>query len=249
MNKTDQVRRWWAFYRCTPGPKFTLFGKEVRGQVGTHDAWTLLADRLAAYGYDAEIISSHRFCPRGIGGKPCQDTGKGCSLHNYSLAMDFDPFDAGNPHFYRPLRASDWDKIKFTRAQVSAGESIQTKEGLQVFRWLGWALGDTMHWEINISPTQLAAGFRGYEKRPVPRPKEEKNVEEVYARMQASLVRAGYDLGSYEPFLPADDPDHVPGADGKWGSASRAAQDAANRSAPFNLETETVAVVSKIEVI
>lgn len=54
------------------------------------------------------------------------------------------------------------------------------------------------------------------------------DVKEVYARLQASLVRAGYDLGTYTPYLSPDDPDSLPGCDGDWGTKSRAAQDKAN---------------------
>lgn len=57
------------------------------------------------------------------------------------------------------------------------------------------------------------------------------DVKEVYARLQASLVRAGYDLGNFRPYLPAGDPDSLPGCDGSWGPKSRAAQDAANKAA------------------
>lgn len=54
------------------------------------------------------------------------------------------------------------------------------------------------------------------------------DMEEIYARLQASLIRAGHDLGDWSPYLPEDDPDCLPGADGSWGDQSRIAQDAAN---------------------
>lgn len=51
------------------------------------------------------------------------------------------------------------------------------------------------------------------------------DVKEIYARRQAFLIRAGYDLGDFAPYLPAGDPDSLPGADGAWGAKSRAAED------------------------
>lgn len=59
---------------------------------------------------------------------------------------------------------------------------------------------------------------------------EDVDVKEVYARLQASLIRAGYDLGKYKPYLPDGDVDSIPGADGVWGAKARAAQDAANKN-------------------
>lgn len=73
---------------------------------------------------------------------------------------------------------------------------------------------------------------------------DEVNVREVYARLQASLIRAGHDLGNYTPYLPAGDPDSLPGADGVWGKLARAAQDKANASAgaaPSNVYTKSQA--------
>lgn len=57
-------------------------------------------------------------------------------------------------------------------------------------------------------------------------PPEGEDVKEVYARLQAIAIRAGQDLGNYTPYLPADDPDSLPGADGEWGPKSRAGWDA-----------------------
>ncbi len=57
----------------------------------------------------------------------------------------------------------------------------------------------------------------------------EEDMKEVYARLQASLIRAGHDLGNWSAYLPTGDPDSMLGADGSWGNDSRKAQDAANK--------------------
>lgn len=49
------------------------------------------------------------------------------------------------------------------------------------------------------------------------------DVKEVFARLQAVLIRAGYDLGNFTPYLPDGDPDSLPGADGEPGGMWRAA--------------------------
>lgn len=57
--------------------------------------------------------------------------------------------------------------------------------------------------------------------------KEEEDMKEVFARLQAVLIRAGYDLGTYTPYLPAGDPDSLDGADGMPGQKWRDAWDQA----------------------
>jgi hypothetical protein len=74
---------------------------------------------------------------------------------------------------------------------------------------------------------------------------EEEDVKEVYARLQASLIRAGYDLGQYAPYLPAGDPDSLPGADGDWGPKARAAQDAANKQGSGGVSAAQAASIAK----
>lgn len=159
-NTTTWVRNQWAPYRCKRGQVVVLGGI---GVYAANDdvavAYVALWAAISSEGYQAEVIGSHRYCPTGISGRTCQPSGAWCSLHNYDLALDFDPFRLGNPHLQRRWRASDWSKTKFTPAQVAAGEAIRTNSGHQVFRWLGWAIGDSMHWEINCSPAQLATGI------------------------------------------------------------------------------------------
>lgn len=160
MATTRQVRYWWRAYRCEPGEVTNLLGFSVRLRAQAHEAGRALEQVLSAKGYDPDIIGSHRWCPTGIGGKTCQSDGTNCSLHNYSLALDFDPFGAGNPHFQKSY-GNGWNfsDCKFTRDQVEAVEAIRTNSGKQVYRWLGWAIGDTMHFEITCSPADLATGI------------------------------------------------------------------------------------------
>jgi hypothetical protein len=103
-----------------------------------------------------------RLCSKGIDqSKPCESSGVNCSLHNYGLAIDIDP--KKNQYFKGEKFGVDKDfsDIKFTRAQVEAVEGIKTVGGVQVFKWLGWSIADTMHFEITCRPEDLATGISG----------------------------------------------------------------------------------------
>lgn len=161
MATTTQVRNWWADRRCSAGAAHNLAGHTVRLQPECFDAGDALIAALQAHGYGlVEVLGSRRVCPTGISGHTCQPTGSWCSLHNYDLALDFDFFTYGNPHLHRRFDpANDWALTKFTAAQVAAGEAIRTNNGKQVWKWLGWSIGDTMHWQVNCSPADLATGI------------------------------------------------------------------------------------------
>ncbi len=108
--------------------------------------------------------------------------------------------------------------------------SYYWKNGVPPFTWRTYT-GSNLHWnhvhfssrrsyDSDTSPWEIGRSYSGG---------GEEDMKEVFARLQASLIRAGHDLGSFAPYLPAGDPDSLPGADGSWGSQSRTAQDAANR--------------------
>ena len=227
MATTSQVRYWWRTRRCDRGDKITLFGKAVYLQPEAHDAGRAIEMALYDYG-TVVVLGSHRNCPTGIAGKTCQQSGKNCSIHNYSLAFDFDPFKYGNPHLYRKMTPADWAKTKFTKAQVRRIEAIRTNNGKQVWRWLGELIGDTMHWEITCSPADLATGIdwstvEGYigdsEGMRVDSTSPEKHV----AELQHVMGILGQDNGAWNPFEGKSSFDGEPfksGEDGDWGSTT-----------------------------
>jgi hypothetical protein len=128
-------------------------------------AWAALEETLNEAGYGKPKSAwIDRPCSRGINqGKPCQQSGENCSLHNYGLAIDIDPNK--NPYFQGRKWGVDKDfsDIKLTRAQVDAVEGLKTVSGVQVFKWLGWSIADTMHFEITCRPEDLATGIPGVE--------------------------------------------------------------------------------------
>lgn len=165
----------WSAYRCLNQRSgslrlpITLFGRNAGYCAAPmYDAFKAQEMALVATGYtDVKSIWVPRNCPTGIGGQSCQADGTNCSLHNYGVADDIDPFGFGNPHFYvgwgkKPdgwNRPWTFDDIKLDRVQVEAVEAIRNVEGEQMFRWLGWLNGDTMHFEGQVPPSRCKVNW------------------------------------------------------------------------------------------
>jgi len=167
---TAQVRSWWAAYRCTSGVKVST------GFFGRTPVYAANADMVVAIqaleqghlgsGYVPTVggyIGSRRSCPSGIAGKPCQQSGKDCSIHNYCAAVDVEYNYNKNikARTYESDFSESWfhTVCKYTLAQVKAIEGIKNTTGEQMFKWLGWAIGDFMHWQINVPPTRMTVDW------------------------------------------------------------------------------------------
>jgi hypothetical protein len=170
MASTFKVRNWWAPYRCIlsseePRIQAELWGKK-RGHSpkGLQPAWTALQTALTDSGYGIpKKVSFRRDCPEGIKPHKCRANGTNCSLHNYGLAVDIDPFGAGNDYFVKQPFDTTWDfgDTKIKRVHVTAVENLQTVSGAQLFRWKGWDIGDSMHFQIDCPPSDIASGIAG----------------------------------------------------------------------------------------
>ena len=169
MAFTSSVRSWWDYRRCSIGqPRPTgFFGRHtVWQQPELADAITALEAGHIESGYvpDSDgYIGSVRSCPHGIAGARCQPSGSGCSLHNYVIAYDIEY--NYNRHIKAKTYAEDFGAwwfpavCKYTLAQVRAIEGIKNIEGEQMWRWLGWAIGDFMHWQINVPPSRTTVDW------------------------------------------------------------------------------------------
>ena len=165
MASTVLVRQWYSMYRCSPGVLRGegFFGRHpVYEQTISHDAVSALEQGHLGSGYVPASdgwIGSKRQCPYGIGGRLCQQDGNWCSIHNYSLAYDIEY--NYNKHIKTRIRPEDFDEdwfpavCKYTLEQVRAIEGIKNLEGEQMWFWLGWAIGDFMHWQINVPEHRL----------------------------------------------------------------------------------------------
>ncbi len=162
MVATRIVRDWWKDYRCSGDyTRMELFGTTQQVARPMVEPFRALEQTLLANGYgQPTVVGVARSCPQGIGGKDCQPSGFNCSLHNYRVAVDIDWFAHGNPHFYKRF-GDGWDfsDCKLTRAQVEAVEDIRSTNGKQLFRWLGWLIGDTMHFEVQVPPGETAVDW------------------------------------------------------------------------------------------
>lgn len=176
MASTTLVRNWWYLRRCSHGHSDnTVLGRHgVWAQPECADLLKAFNQTLYAHGYGhAEIVGSRRNCPGGIGGKRCEPSGRNCSLHNYGIAWDIDYWAAGNPHF-RKRYGDGWDfsDCKFTEEQVRAVEGIKNTNGEQMLRWLGWSIGDTMHWQVNVPPSRMTVDWDTVPNAVIPDPEE-----------------------------------------------------------------------------
>jgi LAS superfamily LD-carboxypeptidase LdcB len=179
---TARLRRAWRAYECAEQRmvRLRLFGKwNTPVNPETVDAWRALEQALTGAGYHP-----HRawvFNCRNIGGQQTR------SLHAYGLAIDIDHAQPacnvnratpdGRPVRFstaatkeercRDVRAGTAD-TSFTPQQVAAVEAIKTVDGHQVFAWGGrWrTTKDTMHFQINVEPAELARGLT----QPAPAP-------------------------------------------------------------------------------
>ena len=159
MASTRQMRDWWSDNRCTYGTPTNMFG---RTPIYAQETEWVRALEQAHYGAGyvptaGGFIGSRRFCPAGIGGQTCQDNGTNCSLHNYGLAWDIEY--NYNPHFRRRLDEVElWElnaagRTKYTPPIVDIILGVETLQGARAFTWLGYSIGDTMHWQYNRPPS------------------------------------------------------------------------------------------------
>ena len=214
------MRRQWGTYRClnhqpAKQARLTVLGRNAGYCAdAAHEGFTALDRTLEAGGYGpAATAWVPRNCPTGIGGRTCQTDGTNCSLHNYGIAIDIDPFGLGNPYFRDsrgrgiPFSAGRWTfaDTKITRAQVEAVEAIRNTHGEQYFRWLGWAIGDTMHFELQVAPSRTDVDWD--------------TVPEGDPEMTLKRGDKGNAVRYYQEAILGWDPDALPGfgADGDFG--------------------------------
>src|SRR5690349_650449 len=175
IRSTAALRSAWREYRCATERmvQLRLFGRwNTPVNPKTVDAWRALESTLTAAGYEA-----HRawvYVCRNIAGQ------RAASLHAYGLAIDIDHAgprcNVNNPTPNRRKvrfstattkleRCRDVQRgiadTAFTPDQVAAVEAIRTIDGHQVFAWGGrWpTTKDTMHFQINVTPQELARGI------------------------------------------------------------------------------------------
>ena len=107
-----------------------------------------MAHRAGGYGVPG---SAWAYNFRGIGGASCSCSNYGrCSLHSNGIAIDIDPKQ--NP--YLSTSVLDWNRTKYTKAQVDLILGIKNTKGEQMWEWGGYwnTIKDYMHWEAQVDP-------------------------------------------------------------------------------------------------
>jgi hypothetical protein len=155
---TNEVRDAWHLYRCTYGDRTNMFGRSPVYAQNT--SWIRALEQAlinAGHVYPPDgYLGSKRSCPSGIGGQKCEENGDNCSLHNYGLAWDL--AYQYNPHLKRELDSTELDalfaegKTTFNSYIVDEVSKVRTTGGERAFTWLGYSIGDLMHWQVNFPP-------------------------------------------------------------------------------------------------
>lgn len=185
---TAQQRVNWRSFECNAHAMVRIsFGPdEILVAPPTADAWQALSMVLAAHGYNIRTADTDSYNCRAITG------GTEKSLHAYGIALDVNwttnPYketsDQRKVRFSdqptQDLRANDVKRnladTDMTQAMIDDALAIRTISKKRVFEWGGnWInVKDTMHFEIDVKPDDLATGIDwssvkgGQNGRPVP---------------------------------------------------------------------------------
>ncbi len=149
MASHAQIEAWWTGRRCTgPLESINVLGRyPVRVQPELADATREMDRVLRAAGYPSPTGPTGSYNCRYIGGTTTW------SLHAYAVAVDI---DYGNNPYLRgveiPKGFGTDPRFKLTEAQVDAVEGILNDRGEPIWRWLGWTIGDTMHFQVDQPP-------------------------------------------------------------------------------------------------
>lgn len=148
------------FDQPTKMKQVTILGRKPYLADVLFDAATGISIALDTLDYENPCDWTGGFNPRPIAGTDLW------SKHSYGMAVDLDyggfnpesPEHPGvdkNPHIHRRIYPGDpgfgvqWQILEH---QVRAVEAIKNKKGQKIWRWLGWSIGDTMHFEAMVRP-------------------------------------------------------------------------------------------------
>lgn len=170
---TEELRRLWRAFQCKEHEMVLMrFGPDkIRVAGPSTEAWDALAAVLLAHGYEIWTQDTDSFNCREV------TNGSGPSLHSFGIALDVNW--STNPYIdhagkrkvrfsskpTQEARARDvamaLADTDMTPEMIADVEAIRTNEGVQVFAWGGHfeTVKDCMHFELDLSPEELAAGI------------------------------------------------------------------------------------------
>jgi predicted chitinase len=170
---TQELRTLWREYECAESRMVIVpFGPDrIRVAPPTAPAWAALAAVLDHHDYAIRTSDTDSFNCRP------NKSGGGKSLHAFGIALDVNwttnpyrdhPGERTVRWSQNPAQAARSEDVRvgradtdFTEALIDDVRRIATREGKRVFEWGGsWrTLKDCMHFEIDLSPAELAAGI------------------------------------------------------------------------------------------
>lgn len=174
MNQTTaQLRQTWEHFGCRPETMTVIdFGPDrIRIAPPTADAWRALACVFEAHDYQVRLEDTDSYNCRTIKG------GSGKSLHSFGIALDVNwhtnpfketPDNRAVRYSDKPTQAERGQDVRLGHADTDMTPeliqdiaAIRTKGGKTVFGWGGaWKdRKDAMHFEIDVTPAELAEGI------------------------------------------------------------------------------------------
>ncbi len=158
MVTNDALRAWWGPGCLSRSDAATVIYDNRRFYVhpATMSAWHLLFEVFKYHRYSIdEVMDDWSLACRKITG------GSKLSLHSFGIAIDVNA--TSNPYGAKLVTdMSPW--------MINDALSIRTRSGKQVFRWGGSYSRnkDAMHFEIVVSPADIATGVTHSKLRPQP---------------------------------------------------------------------------------
>ena len=148
MASTSTVRGWYEEYLCNPqlmlGWLFPGWSNPLLVAAPTVPVWEAFTQLMSASGYLFRESAGGTYSCRKISGSDSY------SLHSYGLAVDLNP--SKNPQ-------GSPQRDDYPEGFVESAEAISCGNGAQCLSWGGrWDNPDSMHWQINCSPADIATG-------------------------------------------------------------------------------------------
>lgn len=198
---SEMTRLLWEPWRCEQSSLIYMefMGRKyIRVQRLIKDAVLAMEQALRNTGYEDPTDYCGSYMCRTISGLDVW------SEHAYGVAIDLDygykeadRLVDKNPHLRRRFYPGDPGfgvECQITEAQVRAVEAIKNTRGEQMWEWLGWKIGDTMHFAIRVRPDRTDVDWDTVVPLPEPEPEEDMAYKEFITQWITTLFALNEEL-------------------------------------------------------